>query len=85
VADHLRHDENGLAYHPGDVEAMAEAMVALVDDPARRTRLAAGARQTAEQLSWEEELDRLSQSYRDRVPGVSLDARRSAAVATPAA
>ena len=72
VADHLRHDENGLAYPPGDVEAMAAAMVALVDDPARRDRLSVGARQTAERLSWEEELDRLSQSYRDRVPGVRL-------------
>ncbi len=72
VADHLRHDENGLAYPPGDVEAMAAAMVEMVDDPARRAKLAVGARQTAERLSWEEELDRLSESYRKRVPGVRL-------------
>lgn len=75
VADHLRHDENGLAYPPGDVEAMAVAMVGLVDDPALRARLAVGARATAERLSWEEELDRLSASYRERVPGVQLSAR----------
>jgi glycosyltransferase involved in cell wall biosynthesis len=73
VADHLRHGENGLAYPPGDVEAMAAAMVGMVDDPARRAALAVGARRTADRLSWEEELDRLSESYLERVPGVAIE------------
>jgi glycosyltransferase involved in cell wall biosynthesis len=63
VADHLRHDENGLAYPAGDVAAMAEAMVRVVKDPALAVRLAEGARATATALSWEAELDRLAESY----------------------
>jgi|CXWL01.1.fsa_nt_gi glycosyltransferase involved in cell wall biosynthesis len=63
VADHLRDDENGLAYPPGDVPAMAAAMERLIADPALRDRLAHGARRTAEVLSWEAELDRLATSY----------------------
>ncbi len=63
VADHLRHEENGLAYPPGEVTAMAEAMVRLVEDEALAERLARGARETAVALSWEAELDRLATSY----------------------
>lgn len=64
VADHLRDEVNGLAYAPGDVPAMADAMVRLVTTPALARRLAVGARHTAEALSWEDELDRLVESYR---------------------
>lgn len=63
VADHLRHDDNGLAYPPGDVPAMAAAMEQLALDRSLHGRLAAGARRTAEALSWEAELDRLAESY----------------------
>ncbi|MEI2719111.1 MAG: glycosyltransferase family 1 protein [Gemmatimonadales bacterium] len=63
VADHLRHDANGLEYPPGGVTEMAEAMARLVADPALPQRLALGARRTAEALSWEAELDRLAASY----------------------
>lgn len=65
VADHLRHDVNGLAFPPHDVDAMADAMVALVLDRARSAALARGARTTAEALDWRHELDRLDASYRD--------------------
>lgn len=65
VADHLRSDQNGLAYAPGDVDAMAAAIVRLADSIGLRRRLARGARQTAEALSWEVELDRLDASYRE--------------------
>jgi len=65
VADHLRHGENGLAYPPQDVRAMAEAMAGVVRDRSLRRRLALGARATAESLSWSAELDRLDRSYRD--------------------
>jgi glycosyltransferase involved in cell wall biosynthesis len=64
VADHLRDNVNGLAYPPGDCEAMARAIVALVVNPARTRALGAAARRTAELLSWENELDRLDASYR---------------------
>ncbi len=65
VADHLRDGENGVAYPAHDVDAMADAMVALVLDRERRERLARGARGTAEALDWRHELDRLDASYRD--------------------
>lgn len=64
VADHLVHEGNGLAYPGDDVPAFADAMVRIVRDQVLRTRLAAGARSTAEELSWENELDRLDASYR---------------------
>lgn len=65
VADHLRHEHNGLAYAPGDVRGMAEMMVRLAIDPQLHQRLAVNARRTAEALTWEAELDRLEESYRD--------------------
>lgn len=65
VADHLRHDVNGLAYPALDADAMADAMVALVLDRARAAALGAGARATAERLDWSHEIDRLDASYRE--------------------
>lgn len=93
VADHLRDGENGLAFGPGDVGAMAHAMVRLVLDNALRERLAAGARATAAALNWEGELDRLDASYREvcetdlpRTKDVSsADARRDDANAVATA
>jgi glycosyltransferase involved in cell wall biosynthesis len=64
VADHLRDDENGVAVGAYDIAGMARAIVGLVTDRERRTRLAIGARRTAELLDWENELDRLDDSYR---------------------
>jgi glycosyltransferase involved in cell wall biosynthesis len=65
VADHLRHEENGLSYPAGDVPEMAHAMVRLAMNPGLRRQLAAGARRTAEGLDWEGELDRLGVSYKE--------------------
>ena len=65
IADHLRHEENGLAFPAGDVREMAHAMVRLAMNPGLRDRLARGARRTAEGLDWEGELDRLGVSYRE--------------------
>jgi glycosyltransferase involved in cell wall biosynthesis len=67
VADHLRDDVNGIAYPAGDTAALAAAMLALADDPARMRRLALGARATAVTLGWDRELDRLDASYREVV------------------
>jgi phosphatidylinositol alpha 1,6-mannosyltransferase len=67
VADHLRDRVNGLCYRPGDVVAMASAMRELAGDPELTRRLARSARQSAARLSWEDELDRLSESYMERV------------------
>jgi glycosyltransferase involved in cell wall biosynthesis len=73
VADHLRHGENGLAFMPDDIEGMAAAMVEMVNNSDERRRLATGARRTAEQLGWDAELDRLDESYRERVIGSAVE------------
>jgi glycosyltransferase involved in cell wall biosynthesis len=64
VADHLRHGVNGLAFPPGDVDGMTQAMLDLVSDPMRLPPLREGARRTAGALSWNAELDALDRSYR---------------------
>jgi glycosyltransferase involved in cell wall biosynthesis len=65
VADHLRDEENGLAFPPHDSDAMAAQMVRLAQSTELATRLGTNARETAESLSWELEYDRLDYSYRD--------------------
>ena len=60
VADHLRTDVNGLAYSPGDIDGMAGAMATIAASPTLRHDLSAGARHTAEGLSWAVELDLVS-------------------------
>lgn len=65
VADHLRHEANGIAYTAMDARACADAMLRLVADRALQQRLREGARRTAEQRTWEHEMDRLDASYRD--------------------
>jgi glycosyltransferase involved in cell wall biosynthesis len=65
IAANLRHEENGLAFPPGDAEAMAAAMARVARDAALRSGLATGARTWAESHSWRAELDRLDASYRE--------------------
>lgn len=65
VADHLRHEANGLAYEAMNVRACADAMLRLVADRPLQQRLRDGARHTVEQRTWEHEMDRLDASYRE--------------------
>jgi len=69
VVDHLRDEDNGLAVPPAGLTTMTnglkERMVRLARDPALRRSLALAARRTAEGRSWQCELDRLEQSYRE--------------------
>ncbi len=65
VSDHLRHGVNGLAYPAGNIAAFAHAIERVAIDELLRRELAVGARRTAEQLSWDNELDRLDESYRE--------------------
>jgi len=46
IGDVLRHDVNGLVAGSDDLDGLADAVVALLDDPARRARLARGAAAT---------------------------------------
>lgn len=50
VADH---DETGILVEPGDAEALAAAMVELLEDEERRRAFGAAARKAAEPYSWE--------------------------------
>lgn len=83
VADYLRDGENGLAFPAGASDDLAHAMVRLAMEPALRQRLAVGARRTAEGLSWEGEVDRLSEIYLD-LAGQSDDTPRVTARTTAA-
>lgn len=65
VADHLRHEVNGLAYPARDVDACVAAMRRLVQDRELLLSLRSGARATAERRTWEHEMDRLDASYRE--------------------
>jgi phosphatidylinositol alpha 1,6-mannosyltransferase len=65
VRDHLRDGQNGLAYPAGSAEAMAQVMVQLATDNELARRLGRGARCTAEELTWEREMERLDRSYRE--------------------
>lgn len=62
IADHLRHEDNGLAI-PNTIEGVADAVVRLVEDAPLRERLGTNARRWAEHLSWEREMDRLVEHY----------------------
>jgi len=84
VADHLRHEENGLAYPAGDVTAMARAIVRLCINRKLRDDLARGARRTAEALDWEGELNRLDASYHEVCALHAGRTRRKDAGARPA-
>lgn len=65
VADHLRHEVNGLAYNAMNARACSDAMLRLIADRALQLTLREGARQTVEQRTWEHEMDRLDASYRE--------------------
>jgi glycosyltransferase involved in cell wall biosynthesis len=65
VRDHLRDGQSGLAYPAESALAMASAMARLASDKALAQRLSRGARATAEELTWEREMERLDRSYRE--------------------
>ena len=86
VRDHLRHGVNGLAFPAGDAEALSAAMRTLADDPGYALGLGVGARITAEELTWDAELDRLDAGYRAILAGAAAvpQKRTASAVRTPA-
>ena len=65
VGDIVQHGDTGFVFEPGDVAALAAALDALVDDPQRRARMAARAREVIS--TWD---------YRSGVQGV-LEALRA--------
>jgi phosphatidyl-myo-inositol alpha-mannosyltransferase len=57
--------QNGLMVPPGDVAALAETLVSLVDDCARRRTLAENGRARSVEFSWPRVTDQIEGVYRD--------------------
>jgi glycosyltransferase involved in cell wall biosynthesis len=70
IDDVLRHDVNGLVARSDDLDGLTDAGVALLDDPARRVRLARGAA-TTELSEWDAARmgERLEAVYADVIRG----------------
>jgi len=64
---------------PADVTALADAVVALANDPDARARLAGAARDAVAERTWERALARLADGYRRALgDGAAEEARRVA-------
>jgi glycosyltransferase involved in cell wall biosynthesis len=81
VRDHLRDGRNGVACRDGDVPGMALAMVRMATEWGLSRRLARGARQSVEALTWDREIERLDRSYREVLAGDALPGEGAAAEA----
>jgi glycosyltransferase involved in cell wall biosynthesis len=66
VAEVIQDGHNGLLVGAGDVDGFAEAVLTLLNDSAKRARLAQNARrQAVERHSWQEYTSQLEKIYRD--------------------
>jgi glycosyltransferase involved in cell wall biosynthesis len=70
ILELLEPGRNGLLVPPGDVGALAEALILLAKDPGLRQRLGAGGRQTAQGFTAEKHSARIQSLY-DSVLGIS--------------
>lgn len=70
LRESVRHGETGLLVPHGDVDALVEALRALIRDPERRAAMSAAARSFAEGYSWDASARRL-EDVLDRVVGGS--------------
>jgi glycosyltransferase involved in cell wall biosynthesis len=68
-AVHIEHERTGLCVPDGDIDAMAAAILRLLDDPALARRLGSAARKVAGHLSWEAAAAALEGIYERLLPG----------------
>lgn len=72
LAETVEHDRTGLLVERGSVEALTEALDALLADPARRRAMGeAGRRRVLERFRWETIADRLLELYRRHCPNAA--------------
>jgi glycosyltransferase involved in cell wall biosynthesis len=64
LSEYIRHDETGLIVPPGDVEALARAVEALLAEPERATEMGAAARTTVARYSTSTQATRLEEIIR---------------------
>jgi glycosyltransferase involved in cell wall biosynthesis len=67
VQELLTHDDNAVLVAPGDVDAAARALRALLHDDVRRARLAARARATGVELTWDARAEKIETFLRERL------------------
>ncbi|HVG22696.1 MAG TPA: glycosyltransferase family 4 protein [Thermoanaerobaculia bacterium] len=65
--DMIEHDRSGILVPPGNAEAVAAAVRALLDDPGRAARIAEHAAARARQFTWRLTAERTAAFYRARI------------------
>lgn len=71
IKENLMDMYNGIAFEPGDSEAMAAAIQTLIQDKMLRERLAENARSYSQFRSWDSIFDNLFQKYRELIESLS--------------
>jgi glycosyltransferase involved in cell wall biosynthesis len=67
----VEHEKTALLVSPGDADAMARALLDLIDDPVKAARLASAGRDSVQQYAWQNVRGRLFDVYSELAPGVS--------------
>jgi phosphatidylinositol alpha-mannosyltransferase len=75
--DVVDHNSNGLLVPVGDAVELGEAMRALALDPARRTRMAAAARERAERFGWSRVTSEVTEVYAQALEVPQPESRRA--------
>ena len=71
ISDVVEHEVNGLLVPPGDVQALAGALLRLIHDRSLRTRLGSAARESSARLDWRLLAARLDEIYDRALHGAS--------------
>jgi glycosyltransferase involved in cell wall biosynthesis len=71
IVDLVRSEENGLIVEPEDVNGLAAALSALLNDPDRRNRLSAGAKASIGRYDWRVVAEQYLALFRELLPDAS--------------